>query len=95
MVAGAHAGDVLADRFDNASALMAQHDRHGIDELTFDHFEIGVAESGSRNAHQHVVGLQIDRFDRLDRERRMGGVKDGGAKLHGAHPTDLREKSWM
>src|SRR4029079_16247116 len=87
--------DRAADRLDDACSLMAEHDRHGIDELTLDHLEIGVEETGSRNAHQHIIRLQVNSFDRLDRERCVRGTKDGGAELHGAHPIDLREKSWM
>ena len=48
---------------------MPQHDRHRIAQHAFNHFEIGMAQPDRLDAHQHVIGLEFLRFNRLDDER--------------------------
>ena len=46
---------------DDARRLVAEHDRHRVAQRAFDDFEVGVAEPGRLDPHQHVAGLERGR----------------------------------
>ena len=71
MVADLNAARGGADLLDDAGGLVPEHDRHRIAQRSLDHFEIGVAEPGGADPHQHVGRLQRRRRDRFDRHRRL------------------------
>ena len=50
----ARSGTPATDVLDDARCLMAEHDRHRIAQRAVDHFQIGVAEAGGADPHQHV-----------------------------------------
>ena len=70
--------DLAADIFDNAGGLMAKDDRHGIAKLPLDYFQVGVAQPGCPDAHQHVGRLEVRGDDRFDPQRGSWLMKDGG-----------------
>jgi hypothetical protein len=59
MVTGAHLGHLRTDPFDDARALMSEHDRlwHRIDLISDNH--VRLAHAGLNNAHQHLIVARL------------------------------------
>src|SRR5207245_404212 len=85
VITGSHQRHAGADGLHQAGALVAEHDRHGIDELTLDHLEVGVAETAGPELHQHVVGPERLQRQTLDDEGLADLVEHGGPERGGAH----------
>ena len=90
MVTHRHAGDALADGFDNPAPFMAQNDR----EQAFGVFarqseSIGMANARGDNFDAHFASLRRHYVDFLDRERFVNGPGDGRFAFddigHGSH----------
>ena len=99
MVADAHAGHVVADRLDNAGALVAEHDRPVGREAsdTIDDMQIAVADPGRDGAHQHLAAQRLVDIDRFDRQRRVRLAENGGFYLHRnllGRSEDLPKENW-
>jgi len=86
MIARAHRGDVGADRFDDAGAFMAQHERaiQGEAAIAVHDMQIAVADAGGNGAHQHLAGARRVDVDGLDGERFVDLAKYRGVDLHAA-----------
>ena len=84
MVAGAHGRHVLANRLDDAGALVAEHDRPVGREAadTVDDMQIAVADAGRDGADQHLAPRWRVDIDRFDRQRRVRLAENGGFDLH-------------
>ena len=86
MVADRDARAPRADLLDDPGRLVAEHDRHRIAQRALDDLEIGVAQPGRLDPHQHVVAalsgpaVTVSIF-----ERGLGRVQDRGAVGEG-HP---------
>src|SRR5262249_19725962 len=66
MVARLRVGHVLADGFDDACGLVAQHDRKGARVLALHEMQIAVAQPGRHRAHEHLAwagGVDLDLVD--------------------------------
>ncbi len=81
MIADGDATRGRSDLFDDAGRLVPEHDRHREAQRSLDHFEVGVAQAGGANPHQHIVGFQRMRGDGLDRQRRARLTQHRGAVL--------------
>src|SRR6266851_1966344 len=75
MVADIEALRRRTEFFDDPGRLMAEHDRHGIAQRPGDDFEIGVAEPGRLDPHQHVAAAKPACDHRLDRHRRPDAMQ--------------------
>ena len=82
VVAGLDLRDFAAHGFDDACAFVTQHDRQRIGKRALDHFEIGVTEAARADAHQHIAGAERCHLQRLDGERLVDLVEDGGLEFH-------------
>src|SRR5689334_12786128 len=84
MVADAHGRHVLADRLDDAGALMAEHDRpveRKASDAVYD-MQVAVADPGRDGADQYLAaGWRVD-IDRLDRQWLVRLAEDSGFNLH-------------
>ncbi len=83
MIAGHYVVDSHADGFDDAGALVPEHHRPPAPaELPVRQANVGVADTGSCDADEHLAGLrriELDLFD-LDGATRL-------AEDDGSHPT--------
>ena len=80
MVAHRHRGDALADRLDDAAALMAENGREDAFRIGAREGEgIGVANAGGMDAHQHLARLRGRDIDFGDFQWLACGPGDGGA----------------
>jgi hypothetical protein len=59
-----------------------EHDRQRIRERTLNHFEIGVAQAACADANENIRRRERRHRQRLDRERRVDLVEDGGLEVH-------------
>ena len=85
VIADPHRGDVLADRLDDAGALVAQHEGPIEREaaVAVDDVQIAVADAGGNGADQHLAAPRLVDVDLLDRQRLVHLAEDGGCHLHG------------
>lgn len=59
MVAGRDMADALADRLDDAGALVPEDHRHGEGDRAVDHRQIAVAEPGRGDGDQDLAGARV------------------------------------
>jgi hypothetical protein len=84
MVAYGDRRHALADRFDDATALMAQDSRkNAFRILSRQRVGIGMADTGRNNPHQYLAGLRRLDVDLNDLQRLIGSESDGGAGFDG------------
>ena len=82
-IAGAHAGDSLADVLDDAGALVAEHARRIARRIGAARgVEVGVADAAGLDAHEHLARLGACELDVLDDERLAELLEHRGADLH-------------
>ena len=62
-------------RLHHTRPFVTQHDGQGIGQRSFDHLEIGVAQTAGVDAHQHVSGVQVTHLDGLDAQRTTDPVQ--------------------
>ena len=74
----------VADRLDDAGALVPEHDRPVEREASdaVDDMQVAVADAGRDGADQHLAPRWRVDIDRLDRQRRVRLAEDGGFDLH-------------
>src|SRR5947207_14113039 len=93
-VAGPNGRDCLADLFDDACALVAQHHRRWTLPLALDTVEVSAANAHGGHPHQHLVVARLLELELAHLERPSSTVKDGGASLHFTRtPRALRARS--
>ena len=96
MVARPHCRDVGSDRFDDARAFVAEHDRpverKAADAV--DDMQVAVANAGRHRAHQHFAAQRLVDVHRLDRQLLLHLAENGGFDLHGAPPRLGRSPSY-
>ena len=85
MVADLDAGDVGADLLDDAGALVAEHVGEHLGRQEAAHGDVGVAQAGGDDAHQHLVGARPVEVDLGEGEGLAGGLDEGDGGLHGAN----------
>jgi hypothetical protein len=68
-IAGAQLVDAGADFFDDPCRFMSEHQRERLAQRAVDVREIGVAEPGRRDAHEHFSGLRRQQLELDDLER--------------------------
>ncbi len=83
MVAGREAGNARADRLDNASTLVTEHDRRRPPPLATENMEVGAAETDPGDAHEDVAGAGLVELDLGNVQRAAGLAKERGARPHG------------
>ncbi|MCY1437867.1 hypothetical protein D9M71_540450 [compost metagenome] len=82
VVADLQGGDALAHRLDDAAALVAEDAReHAFGVLPRQGVGIGVAHTGSDDAHQHFAGLGRRDIHLDDLQRLIGSEGYGGTRL--------------
>ena len=102
MIAALKVMDTIAQCLDHAGRFMPQRHGHGAWAITVDDRQVGVAQTGSTDAHQHFTRSGGREFDRLDHERtrlriRGGGAhrpEDCGSDLHDVSPAALSHQGF-
>ncbi len=61
---------------------MTQHDRRLIGFVAGDDAEVGVADSGSDDPHEHLVRAQVVDVQLFQRERAVGGAQNSSGGVH-------------
>ena len=84
------AGDVGAEFRDLAGGFVAEHRGEGHGERAFDRFQIGVAQAGGADAHQHVAGGERADVQCFDGHGRAGLAQHGGAGAWHVFPPSAR-----
>ena len=79
---GASAANTLANRLDDARALVAEHHRRGPLPLALDHVQVGAADAAGRHPHEHLARAWLVELDLADLERPSLLVEDGRAGDH-------------
>jgi hypothetical protein len=83
VVSGRDVGYGVADRLHDASAFVAEDDRPAsVAELAVREPHVGVADAGSCDANQDLVGTRRSELDLLEDERLPRLVEDGRADAH-------------
>jgi hypothetical protein len=80
-------GDVVhafADRFDDARALVAGDDGHGVFRRAGDEVPVAVAHAAGGDSDADLAAFRVIEDQVLDAKRLVGGVEHGGADLHQA-----------
>ena len=90
VVADLDAGDVRADLLHHARALVAEHVGEHLRRQEAADGDVGVAEAGRHDAHQHLVGARALQVDLGQGERLAGGLDESDGRLHGATRTCSR-----
>ena len=81
MIAGLDAADRVADLFDDARGLVAQHHRpHRDPPLAAHDVIVGAAQAHRGDAHQHFGRPRRIERDALDRHRGADFAKNGGER---------------
>jgi len=83
MIAWRQTGYVLADLFDYAGSLMAQHDRVGGHAQIAPH-RIGMADARGDDPDEHFIRLGPRQSDFFDGKRLTLGMRNGGLNFHAA-----------
>ena len=78
--------DAVADRLDDAGALVAQDGRAARRGRPVDRIEIGVADARGAQAHEHFTGPGRGQLQLHELERRPGVLEDRRAYPQGAPP---------
>jgi hypothetical protein len=87
VVADREVGHVSADLLDYTRALVAQHAGQGEGDEPLAGTEVGVAEPGGDDAHEHLVALRAFDLDLFEHERFVvGGQHRCGGGRHGCSP---------
>jgi hypothetical protein len=82
LVAGRDGGDVRAQLFDDAGALMPEHGRCVAGRIGPGRgVEIGVADPAGRQADEHLAGLRLGEIDLLDLKRLTELLEDSSLDL--------------
>ena len=80
---------IATNSFDDSRSLVTQHDGKRIRQRALDRFEIGVTQACGPDTHQHVARLEVCHVERVDRQRRVDAVQNGGSELHDSrYPND-------
>ena len=75
-------GDLGSDCLDDAGSLVAQHNRRLIGSVARDDAQIGVADSGSDDPHEHLVRAQIVDMKLFQREGAVGGAQNSSGGVY-------------
>ncbi len=93
VVAGRKRGDALADLFDDARTLVAQHGRCVTGGIgTRGGVEIGVADPAGDQSDQRLTGLRSRQLDLLDLQRGPELLQNGGLDPHAATLSRRRRR---
>ena len=80
---GADVRHAVADRLDDAGALVTEHDRMAPGaEMAVGEVQVGVADPGGGHAHQQLARARRLQLDLEHLQRRAVRVQDGGARPH-------------
>jgi len=84
VVAGPQRGHLVADRLDDAGALVAEHEPALQREpaVTVHHVQVAVTDPGGHRADEDLPGHRPVDVDGLDGHRRVRGATDRGPDLH-------------
>ncbi len=85
MVALGDPGDVGADLLDDAGALVAEDPGEHLGRQAVAQREVGVAQAGRHDAHQHLVGARLVEVDLLEDERWPGSLTMATVVFMGRH----------
>jgi hypothetical protein len=78
----------LADLDDHACAFVTEDRREQALRIrSRQGVRIGVADPGRLDLDQHLASARSFELDLFDRQRLVGSVGNGGARLHPAHPN--------
>src|SRR5205085_8468112 len=84
----------LANRFDRACSLVAEHHRQRRRPLAVGERQVAAADPGRVQTHEHLVAARLVELELLDLERPARLAKDRGLDLHRATgPVDPRNTS--
>jgi hypothetical protein len=86
MIAASQVGDAVADFFDHARHLVAEHHRQRSRPVAVDHRKVGVAQPGCPHTDEHLAGTGWREIELFDHERSRLGIGARSARLaeHGS-----------
>ncbi len=86
VLADATLGHVAADGFDDAGALVPEHDRQWSRPLALDEGQVAAADARGLQPDQHLVTRRRPEVHLIDGQRLALSGEDGGHDLHGRTP---------